>query len=371
MYGESYFETQETNLNADINQGVFEATKNYFRADDMTSAQEKLFKFNHPAGRGLDQSTINIQDKLTTKSGGEFAKEATSSSSIIQPRFRSGGVLTINVTSLIESGSDQELQVQVQLNPLNEFSGLKAVENYSAMETNLFGNVLSTGKSDAEIFAAKSHNYGMEPTTADNVCYVSGQGSRIYGLGPATKFYLPSPRQCLSLSELPFLQVYVQANVINTASPNHQGAEVLPAKEGRSNANASQINANILQPTVKEPDISLCIKSEQLEIDIINLTGCTTKIGKLTGAFKDKMAVNMYMRETTSTLIATPDAANPISEIAILAKEQEGISTTMTETSAKETHYDDQNGYGSQAVQTMRTGNITSWFNSMIFHRRS
>ena len=87
MYGESYFETQGTNLNAYINQGVFEATKNYFRADDMTSAQEKLFEFNHPAGRGLDQSTINIQDKLTTKSGGEFAKEATSSSSIIQPRI--------------------------------------------------------------------------------------------------------------------------------------------------------------------------------------------------------------------------------------------------------------------------------------------
>ena len=177
----------------------------------------------------------------------------------------------MNVTSLIESGSDKESQVQVRLNPLNEFLD-KAVENYSAMETNLFGNVLSTGKSDAEIFAAKSHNYGMEPTTADNVCYVSGQGSCTHGLGPATKFYLPSPQQCLSLSELPFLQVYVQANAINTASPNHQGAEVLPAKEGRSNANASQINANILQPMVKEPDISLCTKSEQLELDIINLT---------------------------------------------------------------------------------------------------
>ena len=96
-----------------FNQGVFEATKNYFRADDMTSAQGKLFKFNHFADRGLDQSMINIQDKLAFQSGGEFAKDATSS--IIQPRFRSGGVLTINVTSLIESGSDQELQAYRRL----------------------------------------------------------------------------------------------------------------------------------------------------------------------------------------------------------------------------------------------------------------
>ena len=110
MYGESYFETQGTNLNAYINQGVFEATKNYFRADDMTSAQEKLFKFNHPAGRGLDQSTINIQDKLAFQSGGEYAKDATSSSSIIQPHTRSGGVLTMNVTSLIESGSAESFE---------------------------------------------------------------------------------------------------------------------------------------------------------------------------------------------------------------------------------------------------------------------
>ena len=148
-YGDSYFETQRTNAN--INQGVFEATKNYFRADDMTSALEKLFKFDHPAGRGLDQSMIDVQNKLTFQSGGESAKDAISS--IIQPLFKSGGVFTIHVTSLIESESDQEFQVQVQPRPL--FSELEAVAVYSETETNLFGNVLSTGKLDAEIFAAK------------------------------------------------------------------------------------------------------------------------------------------------------------------------------------------------------------------------
>jgi hypothetical protein len=58
------------------------------------------------------------------------------------------------------------------------------------------------------------------------------------------------------------------------------------------------------------------------------------------------------MRETTSTLIVTPyQAAHPIREIAYPAKEQEGISSTTTETSAQETHYDNPNGEGSQTVR--------------------
>ena len=118
----------------------------------MTLLQlKKLFKFNHPAGRGLDQSAIDVQNKLTFQSGGESAKDAISS--IIQPLFKSGGVFTIHVTSLIESESDQEFQVQVQPRPL--FSELEAVAVYSETETNLFWNVLSTGILDAEIFAAK------------------------------------------------------------------------------------------------------------------------------------------------------------------------------------------------------------------------